>query len=70
MNTGVLVCLAAIALIGLALWALNRKSDTAARDAALRIETAKAVQEQRAAYDAPGVAPQAAQERTRRARKT
>ena len=36
--------------------------DDAARDAALGIETARAVQSQRAAYDAPGVAESAAQD--------
>jgi hypothetical protein len=64
--TGALVCLAAVALIGLALWAANRKSDTAARNAALRVETAKSVQRQRAREDAAGVAEAAAQDKPRR----
>jgi hypothetical protein len=38
------------------------KRHVAARDAALGIETAKEVQSQRAAYDAPGVAESAAQD--------
>lgn len=62
MNTGVLVCLASLALIGLALWALNRPRTSKAHEAALRVETAKAIQAQRAAHDAPCVSPQAARD--------
>jgi len=66
MNIGVLVCLAAIALLGLALWALNRPRGGKAHDAALRVETARAVQAQRATWDAPCVSESAAQEVPRR----
>jgi hypothetical protein len=43
------------------IWHFTTKQN-AARDAALRIETAKAVQKQRAAYDAACVAEAAAQD--------
>jgi hypothetical protein len=43
-------------------FAAKHATESAAREAALRIETAKAVQRQRAAYDAAGVAESAAQD--------
>lgn len=52
-------------LIGVAtIWHFNEKANerSKAKDAALRIETAKIVQAQRAAYDAAGVAESAAQD--------
>jgi uncharacterized membrane protein len=51
---------AIVIVVGL-LWVLDARNG-AARDAALKIETAKEVQRQRAAYDAPGVAQSAAQD--------
>jgi hypothetical protein len=50
--------------------AKNAAKDDAAREAALRVETEKEVQRQRAAYDAPGVTEAAAQDVPKRKRRT
>ena len=64
----VLAVFSVVAIVTVLLWVLDVRNG-AARDAALKIETAKEVQRQRAAYDAPGVAQSAAQEPVRKHKK-
>ena len=57
----VLVVFSVVAIVAALVWVLDRRN-AEAHEAALRIETARTVQSQRAVYDAPGVAESAAQD--------